>query len=300
MPIPYTTAASQFLYGRSVVLAALRSQRRQIYKLYIIPEDDRGKTDSDDYMIMQLAKWGGIEIVRADRELLNKMSKGRPHNGYVLDASPLPQPEINSLPVVDLEKGSFRTFLDEITPKPRGSSPSMQTQLNSTKKSSRFPFILWLNEIVDPENFGSIIRSAAFFGVDALITSNSSSEGFGISPSLIRLANHEVGIPGGLGRPKSLDSLNVGVAAGVLCQAFLNGGGGGDGMRLEGGGVESQQQQQQREIDTDQNQDEELRLEQEEHQVQEVDQEQESAPEEIKEDEAEKEKEKDENDEKLF
>ncbi len=80
IPIPYTTAESQFLYGRSVVLAALRSRRRRIYQLFVVPEEERGKTDSDDYMVVQLAKSGGVQLVRADRDLLSKMSKGRPHN----------------------------------------------------------------------------------------------------------------------------------------------------------------------------------------------------------------------------
>ncbi len=50
------------------------------------------------------------------------------------------------------------------------------------------------------------------------------SEGHGLSPALVRKAHHEVGIRGGANRPKSLDSLNAGVAAGILCQAFTGGG----------------------------------------------------------------------------
>ena len=112
--MPYTTAASNFLYGRSVVEAALRSSRRKLYTLYLYGGSSR---DSDTQSrirnleprgeqpteaLERLAKRLGVKVKIVDerwQRLLDKMSKGRPHNGVVLEASPLPQP-----PLVALQK----------------------------------------------------------------------------------------------------------------------------------------------------------------------------------------------------
>lgn len=47
------------------------------------------------------------------------------------------------------------------------------------------------------------------------------AEGEGLRPNLRKKANFDVGIEGHRLRHSGLDSLNVSVAAGVLCQAFL-------------------------------------------------------------------------------
>ena len=46
-------------------------------------------------------------------------------------------------------------------------------------------------------------------------------EGEGLRWNLRKKANHRVGIEGVPGRKEIVDSLNVTVAAGILCEAFL-------------------------------------------------------------------------------
>lgn len=82
LSVPYTTSASEFLYGTSVVMAALRSRRRRLYKLYIYEAENRMRPARDREM-ERLARAAGVEVerVRGDwARLMDKMSAGRPHN----------------------------------------------------------------------------------------------------------------------------------------------------------------------------------------------------------------------------
>ena len=80
--IPYTTAASEFLYGTSAVVAALKSEGRKIYKLYIYEGENREKGQRDDWIRkMALARRITVMTVAGNwMPLLDKMSGGRPHN----------------------------------------------------------------------------------------------------------------------------------------------------------------------------------------------------------------------------
>ena len=105
--IKYTTAASQFLYGKSAVKAALEEGRRKLYKLYVYG-GDKGRESRDDAVILRLAEDQGVrvEIVgKGEQRLMDKMSMGRPHNGFVLETSPLPQPPVRSLGRVEEAPG---------------------------------------------------------------------------------------------------------------------------------------------------------------------------------------------------
>lgn len=81
--IPYTTPASKFLYGTSVVLAALKSSRRKLYKAYVYCGEDREAT-SQNTTVRKLALSRGVQVVNVEGPLwarfLDKMSGGRPHN----------------------------------------------------------------------------------------------------------------------------------------------------------------------------------------------------------------------------
>ena len=82
LTIPYTTPASEFLYGTSVVTAALKSNRRKLYKLYMYNGENREVANQDEAM-RKLALAAGVEIVQVGRDwmrLMDKMSAGRPHN----------------------------------------------------------------------------------------------------------------------------------------------------------------------------------------------------------------------------
>ncbi|KAI1091870.1 hypothetical protein F5B19DRAFT_456611 [Rostrohypoxylon terebratum] len=296
--IPRTTAASQFLYGKSVVDAALRQTTRKLYKLYIYCGENR-QDESQIAFFRKLAfeaKVPVIEVMDSDGlRRMDKMSEGRPHNGCVLEASPLPQ-----LPVKALGPMGERGFFLKL-----GYQSAEEAEINGTDNfvrcdlpPGRLPFVLLLDRIQDPGNLGAILRTAAFLGVSAVgitkghsatlnsIASKSSagasevmklftvdsildfltrskeddwviyaavaptgyprgnkhlsldrvetydplsnfptilvmgSEGEGITRDTRRLADFEVSIPNQSVSPL-VESLNVSVATGILCSAFL-------------------------------------------------------------------------------
>ncbi|CAN8106386.1 unnamed protein product [Discula destructiva] len=299
--VTYTTAASQFLYGTSTVEAALTSSRRKLYKLYIHQGSKRSWQDKDDYLAhLAFKKDVPVEWLGDDQvALLNRMSSSRPHNGYVLEASPLPLLPVRALGEVS-EEQSWPGFKVE-----RGYQSAEDAAINGTsdfivtEPSTHKPFVLLLNEILDPQNLGAIIRTASFMGVSAIATSKSGSapvtpvvlktssgaaetmtmltvdtpvdfvnqsksngwrvyaavppkpepgrrqvdvlqveksdplstepcilvlgsEGEGLSRQLRRCAHSEVSIPNMSGS-NIVDSLNVGVATGLLCSSFVRG-----------------------------------------------------------------------------
>ena len=177
--IPYTTPASEFLYGTSVVRAALTAQRRKCYKLYIYTGENRVDL-AQDRELRLLAKDLGIEVrqVRGDwLRIMDKMSKGRPHNGYILEASPLPQLPIRSLDIVDEESSSIGLELDHQTREEEeinGNLAAIQCQTNA-----RQPILLMLDGIQDPGNLGAVLRTAYFFGIDAVAIAKGSNAPIG-------------------------------------------------------------------------------------------------------------------------
>ena len=162
--IPYSSAASQWLYGANTVVAALRGNRRKIYQLIV----KKGERSSDASQILRLANSAGIKIqTHDDNRLLDKLSEGRAHNGAVLETSTLPalptarlfkpNPQLNVIPL-ELHKQNA----EEIAV--NGTSNTLQYD----GKSWRSPIILFLDGITDPGNIGGILRTAHFYGVDAV------------------------------------------------------------------------------------------------------------------------------------
>jgi 21S rRNA (GM2251-2'-O)-methyltransferase len=304
-PIPYTSPSSEFLYGTSVVLSALRSGRRKLHKLYIYQSEGRQGLE-EDRKISKLALAQGVQtsFLKGDEiKLLDRLSQGRPHNGYILEASPLPKlPAVSLMPVLG-KQAPFQVVLAHQSKEEvaiNGDSPLIPSQ----DRHNRYPFLLMLDGILDPGNLGAIMRSAYFFGVDAVVISNHSapigpvalkaaagaaeqipvisvhstgrfitesqeagwvfyaavasplggvpspsasgnkqqhvsskklefptlayptvlmlgSEGMGLQRDLQRKAQYTVSIEGSRLDDNVIDSLNVSVAAGVLCEAFL-------------------------------------------------------------------------------
>lgn len=109
--LPFTTAASEFIYGYSSVLAAIKANRRKFYTLYV---HSRGASRDGlmakirAHKLFSITKEVGDEYMRA----LDKASSGRPHNGVVLESSPLPVSPITELKTPSIADSSFSVSLD--------------------------------------------------------------------------------------------------------------------------------------------------------------------------------------------
>ena len=300
LSIPYTTPASEFLYGTSAITAALLSSRRKLYKLYVYAGDNREDLQQD-LKIRQLALKRSVVVERVKEDglrLMSKMSAGRPHNGYILEASPLPRLPVAGFQAVEKRNGAFHVIL---THQSREEAAVNGTNTNIEYKASfpRYPFVLLLHGVLDPGNLGAILRTAFFLGVDTVAVSNRNSapvspvaikasagasealplvsvsnpasfidqcksngwkifaataptagkrtglgnylsvsdleghirnqpcllilggEGEGLRWDIRKKADFDVGINGPRMGQSNVDSLNVSVAAGLLCEAFL-------------------------------------------------------------------------------
>ena len=164
--IPFTTAASEFIYGSNTVLAALRARRRKLYHLYLHPRLSARAENAS--AITALAKSLGIPTTpNADIRLLDKLSDARPHNGVVLETSRLPAP-----PLLSLAKPNTATSIIPLT-LDRQSAEDIAVNgapvaLHTPKSTWRHPLVLLLDGILDPGNIGTILRTAHFYGVDAV------------------------------------------------------------------------------------------------------------------------------------
>lgn len=175
--IPYTTPASEFLYGTSVVEAALKSKsvpRRKNYKLYIYTGEKR-ENIARDADLERLARRSGIEVARVGPDwlpLLDKMSGSRPHNGYILEASPLPRLPVTSLGGLSGqdERPGFNVALD-FQSREDAAINGTANFIRTKNSSGRKPLVLFLDSILDPGNLGGIIRTASFLGVTAVAIS---------------------------------------------------------------------------------------------------------------------------------
>jgi len=191
--MPYTTAGSEFLYGTFSVLAALKAQRRKLYKLYRLlpPGYD---TDTNRARAMQpkespelvqlhrqiqgLAEKAGVhmEAVSGPRwqGIFSKAADGRPHNGWILEASPVPKLPVTTLSALGLPSDSITVSVGYASEEEKEVNSIFDVNGNkatipSVRPSHRYPFMLLLDCITDTGNFGAIVRSAWFLGVDAIL-----------------------------------------------------------------------------------------------------------------------------------
>jgi len=121
------------IVGRNPVMEALKSGR-EIDKIFIAKGTEGGSL----IKIIAKAKDRGIIIQYVERQKLNEMSESDVHQGIVAT-------------VAAYEYSDLEDILDTV------------------KQKEKDPFILILDEIMDPHNLGSIMRTADAVGVDGII-----------------------------------------------------------------------------------------------------------------------------------
>eukprot|EP00172_Hildenbrandia_rubra_P002575 Plantae.Rhodophyta-Hildenbrandia_rubra.ctg35234.p1 GENE.Plantae.Rhodophyta-Hildenbrandia_rubra.ctg35234~~Plantae.Rhodophyta-Hildenbrandia_rubra.ctg35234.p1 ORF type:complete len:650 (+),score=116.22 Plantae.Rhodophyta-Hildenbrandia_rubra.ctg35234:149-2098(+) len=102
-------SSHDLLYGIQPVHNALRNARRAFYKLYVqnTTADSEGnalrKTENAAAIssILALAKIHKVDVSRSDKGDLNVLAGNRPHQGFVLEVSPLAYTPLKKLPNIE-------------------------------------------------------------------------------------------------------------------------------------------------------------------------------------------------------
>lgn len=216
--IPYTTPSSEFLYGANAVEAALRCTRRRLYKLYIYQAAGE-ELSPQKIALRKLALSKGVQVKMAFGgwdKLLDRATDGRPHNGCVLEASPLPLLPVKSFDSVP--DSSVDHFRVELAPQSReeaavnGTDNQIPILRSHLHKQNRYPVTLLLDGILDPGNLGAIIRSAYYLGIDAIVFAGRNSAP--LSP---------VAIKSSAGAAENMALLDVGNEVEFIKQSKANG-----------------------------------------------------------------------------
>lgn len=121
------------ILGRNAVIEALKSDRT-IECVYI----SKGDLEGSIKVALGLAKDKGIVVKESDRRKLDVMSEGLNHQGIIAKVTPFKYCEVNDI-------------------------------LEYANEKEEQPFIIILDEIEDPHNLGSIIRTAELCGVHGII-----------------------------------------------------------------------------------------------------------------------------------
>lgn len=122
------------LYGRQAVLECLRARRRTIHRLLAAGDAGRQGMPAD---ILAAARAAGVRPVPTDKRTLDRLTHSGHHQGYALEASPYP----------------YATLDEAEAAIPRGEPP----------------FWLLLDHIQDPQNVGSLLRTADAVGVHGVL-----------------------------------------------------------------------------------------------------------------------------------
>jgi 23S rRNA (guanosine2251-2'-O)-methyltransferase len=123
----------EFIYSRNAVYEALRAKRREIFKIQI-SEGAQEKGHLAD--ILKMAKERRIPVEKAQRARLDKIHQN--HQGVVA--------EVNGY-----------SYSDEVE------------ILELANQKNEQPFILLLDSLHDPQNFGTLLRTAEAIGVHGVI-----------------------------------------------------------------------------------------------------------------------------------
>ena len=141
----------EWLTGRNPVYEVLRAKRRHVFRLVLA----RGiKMEGQLPDILRLAKQRGLTAEEAPRDKLDALSSH--HQGVALEASAYPYAALEDL-------------------------------IQNAKSQPEPPFFLLLDLIQDPQNLGTLLRSAEAFGVHGVIMPSAQSAQ--ITPTVVHASS---------------------------------------------------------------------------------------------------------------
>jgi len=123
----------EFIYSRNAVYETLHARRREMFRIQIAEgAQEKGRLDD----ILRMAKERKIPMERVPRPRLDKVHPN--HQGVVAEVSGYPYSDIVEI-------------------------------LEYANQRSELPFVLMLDSLQDPQNFGSLLRTAEAVGVHGVV-----------------------------------------------------------------------------------------------------------------------------------
>jgi 23S rRNA (guanosine2251-2'-O)-methyltransferase len=133
-------AESNYLWGFHPINEALRAKRRTVQSLHLVLE----KIKPREAALMRTARQSGVRIKGTSSQQLDVMVGHKRHQGICARVSPYPMSTLDAI-------------------------------LDRAEHSGQPPFILALDQIVDPQNLGAIIRTAHCAGVHGVLVPKKNS-----------------------------------------------------------------------------------------------------------------------------
>lgn len=138
----------ELIYGIQPILASMQSKRRKCFQFFVKEPEGTNPTNEQHEKLSTVYKnLYNKQPTYVTKQFLGNLMQDKPHQGVVMDASPLD--------FVPLD------FLTPVIPEPQ----------------SHFPLWVALNGIQDPQNFGAILRTCVFFGISGIVVSRRESVG---------------------------------------------------------------------------------------------------------------------------
>ena len=126
---------TELIYGRNAVREALRAQRRTPQRLLVANGAQISGTLADT---VASAKQQDVVVEMVDKRLLESKLHGLNHQGVILECSEYPYSDLDDM-------------------------------LALAKSRNEMPFILMLDHLQDPQNLGTLLRTAEIVGMHGVI-----------------------------------------------------------------------------------------------------------------------------------
>ncbi len=141
----------EFIYGRNAVYETLRAGRRDFFSLQIA---DGVKAAGRINDILELAALHSVGATLTPRAKLDKLNAN--HQGVVLEAGDYPYSDVVEI-------------------------------LELARQKDELPFVLLLDTLQDPQNFGALLRTAEVIGVHGVIIPL--SHAVGVTPAVVNASS---------------------------------------------------------------------------------------------------------------
>jgi 23S rRNA (guanosine2251-2'-O)-methyltransferase len=147
---------SEILYGRWAVLETLRAGRRTAQQLILAEGTEERGVIVD---ILAAADERKLPVKKVPRRMVDDLAKGANHQGVALRVSAYPYAEIDAM-------------------------------LSRAEEAREKPFFLLLDQLQDPQNVGTLLRTADSVGVHGVIMQD--KRGVSVTPAVVNASSGAV------------------------------------------------------------------------------------------------------------